>query len=74
MTTVTTNDRPTKIWLWKNGEHEFLAFGNPYPCYQNGDPMTLGEPCGYAWLNDSKNGRPDVSEDKVMEAMKNAKR
>ena len=34
----------------RNGPREFWAFDNPYPCcYEpDGDPMTLGEPCGYA--------------------------
>ena len=36
-----------KLWLWRNGSHEFWAFDNPYPCYEpDGDPMTLGEPVG----------------------------
>lgn len=37
-----------KLWLWKNGDH-FLAFRHLYPCFEpGGDPMTLGEPVGYA--------------------------
>lgn len=37
-----------KLWLWRNGDH-FLAFDNLYPCFTpGGDPMTLGEPVGYA--------------------------
>lgn len=38
-----------KLWLWKNGDH-FLAFEHEYPCYPDGDPMTLGQPVGYAIL------------------------
>ena len=48
---------PTKFWLWKNfvdGRPEYWAFTNPYPCHANGDPMVLGEPCGFASLKDSK--------------------
>ena len=45
-----------KVWLWKNfvdGRPEYWAFDNPYPCYPNGDPMVIGEPCGYAIVKDS---------------------
>lgn len=62
-----------KLWLWKNfvdGKPEYWAFNNPYPCYPNGDPMTLGEPCGYAIEKESANGRPDVSEEQVMKHIK----
>jgi hypothetical protein len=51
---------PIKFWLWKNfvdGRPEYWAFTNPYPCHSGGDPMVLGEPCGYAILKDSINGR-----------------
>jgi hypothetical protein len=41
-----------KLWLWKNGDH-FWAFDNEFPCYPDGDPMTLGEPVGYAILKES---------------------
>lgn len=41
-----------KLWLWKNGNH-YWAFEHLYPCYPNGDPMTLGEPVGYALLKES---------------------
>lgn len=38
----------SKLWLWRNGDH-FLAFEYLYPCFTpGGDPMTLGEPVGYA--------------------------
>jgi hypothetical protein len=36
-----------KLWLWKNGDH-YLAFDNEYPTFDGGDPMTLGEPVGWA--------------------------
>jgi hypothetical protein len=37
-----------RLWLWRNGDH-FLAFEHLYPCFTpGGDPMTLGEPVGYA--------------------------
>lgn len=65
----------TKLWLWKNfvdGRPEYWAFDNPYPCHTNGDPKTFGEPCGYAILKTSVNGRPDVSEERVIEAIKRA--
>lgn len=44
-----------KLWLWKNGDH-FLAFRHLYPCFEpDGDPMTLGEPVGYAIFKKSHN-------------------
>ena len=49
-----------KLWLWKNfvdGRQEYWAFDNLYPCHANGDPQTLGEPCGYAIVKPSINGR-----------------
>ena len=43
----------TKLWLWKNGDH-YLAYRHLYPCYEpGGDPMTLGEPVGYAEFRES---------------------
>lgn len=65
----------TKLWLWKNfvdGRPEYWAFDNPYPCHENGDPITLGEPCGYALVKESKQGRLDVSEQEVIAAIKRA--
>lgn len=39
-----------KIWVWRNGDH-FLAYSHEYPCVSpHGDPCTLGEPAGYAFL------------------------
>jgi len=67
-----------KLWLWKNfvdGRPEYWAFDNPYPInMHDGDPQTLGEPCGYAIVKPSRNGRPDVPEEQVIEAIKRAKR
>lgn len=41
---------PEKLWLWNNGDH-FLAYRHEYPCYETGgDPLTVGEPIGYAIL------------------------
>lgn len=61
-----------KLWLWKNGSDEFWAFDNPYPCYPDGDPMTLGEPIGYAIVKSSVNGRPDISDEYAVAQMKSA--
>lgn len=65
---------PSKaLWLWKNfvdGRPEYWAFDNPFPCRENGDPMTLGEPCGYAIFKASKQGRFDISSAEVIEAIK----
>jgi hypothetical protein len=61
---------PRKLWLWKNfveGRPEYWAFDNPFPCVSvGGDPLTLGEPCGWALLKFSVNGRPDRSEQEVI--------
>lgn len=58
-----------KLWLWKNfvnGRPEYWAFDNPFPCVSvGGDPLTFGEPCGWALLKPSVNGRPDRSEQEV---------
>lgn len=63
-----------KLWLWKNfvnGNPEYLAFDNPFPVRLDyGDPMTLGEPCGYAVFKPSREGRNDVSEDEVIRRIK----
>lgn len=62
-----------KLWLWKNfvnGRPEYWAFDNPYPVRMDcGDPQTLGEPCGYAIFKPSRNGRPDVPEERVLAAI-----
>ena len=70
------DSKTTKLWLWKNwkdGTPEYWAFDNPFPCHENGDPITLGEPCGYAIVKPSKNGRPDYSEEYVIEAIKKSR-
>ena len=65
-----------RLWLWKNfvdGRPEYWAFDNPYPCKPGGgDPITLGEPCGYAIFKESSQGRFDVPEDQVIAAIKRA--
>ena len=61
---------PVKLWLWKNfvnGKPEYWAFNNPFPCLTvNGDPLTFGEPCGWAIFKPSVNGRPERSEQEVV--------
>ena len=69
--------RSGKLWLWMNfvdGCPEYWAFDNPYPCHPNGDPIVLGEPCGYAIVKESVCSRPDFSEDQVIRAILTAKR
>ena len=65
---------PVKLWLWKNfvdGRPEYWAFDNPYPIHMDcGDPQTVGEPVGYALVKQSRNGRPDVSEEQVLSSIK----
>ena len=68
-------EKPTRLWLWKNfvdGRPEYWAFDNPYPCYPNGDPMTLGSPAGYAEFKESESGRKDVPDVAVIEEIKRA--
>ncbi len=64
---------PVKWWLWKNfvdGRPEYWAFDNAYPInLYNGDPQTLGEPCGYAILKPSRQGRTDVSGEQVLHSI-----
>jgi hypothetical protein len=67
----------TKLWLWKNfvdGRPEYWAFDNPYPCHENGDPMVLGEPVGFALVKESINGRPDRTEAQVLAGTSAAQR
>ena len=60
---------PKKLWLWQNfvnGRPEFWAFDNAYPCQPGpGDPITLGEPAGYALVMDSVCGRAYCEDDVI---------
>lgn len=62
-----------KLWLWKNfvdGRPEYWAFDNPYPKnLDNGDPQTLGQPCGYAIFKPSRDGSCGRTEDQVLREM-----
>jgi hypothetical protein len=59
-----------KLWLWKNGDH-YLAYTNEYPCEsQGGDPLTLGEPVGYAILKESFSRDTQPPADKDAELIK----
>lgn len=72
--------QPAKLWLWRNfvdGRPEYWAFDNPHPMHDpavhgHGDPMTFGEPCGYALVKSSLNGRPDADEAEVVATIKRA--
>ena len=61
-----------KLWLWRNfvdGVREYWAFDNAYPCrLDGGDPLVLGEPCGYAVFIESAKGR-DYDDDGVLAAV-----
>jgi hypothetical protein len=63
-----------KLWLWKNfvdGRPEYWAFDNPYPTnLDNGDPQTLGQPCGYAIFKPSRDGSNGRTEEQVLREMK----
>lgn len=71
--TQAVRDGSHMLWLWKNfvnGRPEYWAFDNPYPCVSvGGDPLTLGEPCGYAILKQSVNGRPSRPASEAFDAM-----
>lgn len=75
--TPSSEKQGRKVWLWKNfvdGRPEYWAFDNPYPCHPGGgDPLTLGEPCGYAIIKESTPGRTDVSDAEVIAAIKRAR-
>lgn len=62
-----------KLWLWKNfvdGRPEYWAFDNPYPTnLDNGDPQTLGQPCGYAIFKPSRDGSCGRTEEQVLREM-----
>jgi hypothetical protein len=66
---------PVKLWLWKNfvnGRPEYWAFDNPYPTnLYDGDPQTLGQPCGYAIFKESRDGSRGRTEEQVLREMKN---
>ena len=61
---------PVKLWLWKNfvnGVPEYWAFDNAFPVgVDHSDPLTLGEPCGYALLKESRKGRNDIADNEVL--------
>ena len=63
-----------KLWLWKNfveGRPEYWAFDNPYPTnLDDGDPQTLGQPCGYAIFKPSRDGSDGRTEEQVLREMK----
>lgn len=60
------HDEARTLWLWRNGEGEYVAYDNPFPTRDGGDPLTLGGPCGRAILRASINGRPEYPEDQVV--------
>ena len=68
---------PSKLWLWKNfvdGKPEYWAFDNPYPTnLDNGDPQTLGQPCGYAILKPSRDGSNGRTEEQVLREITSVK-
>lgn len=51
----------TVLWLWQNGDGDYLAYDNPYPCESlHGDPLTIGYPFARARLLPSVNSRPNM--------------
>lgn len=67
-----------KLWLWKNfvdGKPEYWAFDNPYPInLEDGDPQTLGQPCGYAIFKPSRDGSHGRTEKQVLWEMASVRR
>lgn len=63
-----------KLWLWRNfvdGVPEYWAFDNAYPCRPDGgDPLTLGEPCGFALFIESEKGCEYDDDDVVAAIMR----
>ena len=58
-----------RLWLWRNyvdGVPRYVAYDNPFPCHECGDPLTLGVPHGWAQFDDSVNGRPEVDDMQVI--------
>jgi len=55
-----------KLWLWRTGDREFVAYRHEYPVAPDGgDPLTLGEPSSLnVALKPSRGrGEPDASAD-----------
>ena len=56
-----------RIWLWKNSEEgkpEYVAYDNPWPIgTDHDDPLTLGEPAGWAYLKPSRDGSAGRTEE-----------
>jgi hypothetical protein len=71
-------EAPKKLWLWKNfvdGRPEYWAFDNPYPRnMDDGDPQTLGQPCGYALFKPSRDGSCGRTEEQVLREMASVSR
>lgn len=66
---------PMKLWLWKNfvdGDPQYWAFESPFPRFENGDPITLGSPAGYAIVKPCMDGRDGRTDESVVEEIKRA--
>lgn len=68
-------EAPMKLWLWRNfvdGDPQYWAFESPFPTYENGDPITLGSPAGYAIVKPCVDGRDGRTDESVVEEIKRA--
>lgn len=66
-----------RIWLWRDfidGLPRYVAYCNPFPCHESGDPLVIGQPCGWAYLMPSIDGRPGYSVDQVQAEITSALR
>lgn len=64
---------PGLIWLWKNGDH-FVAYKHCFPTRMDcGDPCTIGEPWGFAYLHESRPGPKDADLEELISAMARAR-
>lgn len=64
---------PMKLWLWRNfvdGDPQYWAFESPFPTFENGDPITLGSPAGYAIVKPCADGRNGRTDESVIEEIK----
>jgi len=55
-----------RLWIWRNGPGKFVAYDEEYPCHENGDPKTLGEPIGVAIFQPYEKSSASMSAHKLL--------
>jgi hypothetical protein len=53
---MTLDSEGKKLWLWQINNGVFVAYDNPRPCDENGNPKVVGEPAAAAMIFPSKRG------------------